>query len=66
MLWHMPGRVGRAALTMLPGGDAVESEDAGLYCPVELQSILEKSFESMDKEVLQHLAGAPFLGSTAL
>lgn len=35
------------------------SEDAGVFCPTELQSVLERTFQEMDKEVLQHLAGGP-------
>lgn len=51
------GKVGRAALTILPGGAAEKHEDTGLYCPVQLQSILEKSFQRMDREVLDWLHG---------
>ena len=43
---------------MLPGGNAEKREDTGLYCPMELQKILERSFHSMDKEVLDWLLGA--------
>ena len=62
-----PGRMRRAALTLMPRGAAEKREDVGLYCPMELQKILESSFTSMDKEVLAWLHGkAPADSNTCL